>query len=240
MVDVLDAAAPEERVGVGRDVARGVHVRGAGAQVVVDDDAVVDVDPGGLGEAGAREHADADHRGVAGDLGAVLEADPYALAGVLAAVDRAVHDGDAAVGEGLGEAGGEGAREHLLLHVLEVEDEGDGDVVLHEGGGDLRADVAATDHDDVAVRADERAQALVVGGGAVVDDPRAGVDRERARLGAGGEQELAVRRRCCRRRGVRRARRGRSASRSCRRRGRRGRRRRGHRRASCPRGWRRP
>ena len=109
-----------------------------------------------------------------------------------AALDRAVHDGHAAVVEGLGEGGGEGAGEHLLLHVLEVEHEGDLDAVLHEGGGDLRADVAAADDRDVAALGRDGAQPLVVGGGAVVDDPRAGVDGEHAGLGAGGEQQLAV------------------------------------------------
>ena len=124
--------------------------------------------------------------------GAVAEADPYAVVVLLAALDRAVHDGHAAVGEGLGEGGGEGAGEHLLLHVLEVEHEGDLHVVLHEGGGDLRADVATADDRDVAALGRDGAQPLVVGGGAVVDDPRAGVDGEHAGLGAGGEQQLAV------------------------------------------------
>ena len=66
------------------------------------------------------------------------------------------------------------------------------DAVLHEGGGDLRADVAAADDRDVAALGRDGAQPLVVGGGAVVDDPRAGVDGEHAGLGAGGEQQLAV------------------------------------------------
>ena len=192
MVDVLDATAPEQRVGVGRDVARGVHVGDAGAQVVVDDDAVVDLEAGGLGQGRTREHAHADDGCVGRDVGAVVEPDPYAVAGVLAALDRAVHDRHTAVGEGLGQAGGERAREHLLLHVLLVEHEGDGDVVLHERGGDLRADVATADDGDVAALLGDRAQPLVVGGGAVVDDPRAGVEREHPRLGAGGQQELAV------------------------------------------------
>src|SRR6478735_8607069 len=60
VVDVLDAAAPEEGVGVRRDVARGVHVRVTGAQVLVHHHTVVDLEAGGLGEAGARENADAD------------------------------------------------------------------------------------------------------------------------------------------------------------------------------------
>ena len=103
-----------------------------------------------------------------------------------------MHDGDAAVDEALRQARGQGAREHLLLHVLEVEDQGDGDIVLHERGGDLGADVATTDDDHVAVGADDLAEALVVRGGAVVDDARSGVDPEDARLGAGGQQQLAV------------------------------------------------
>ena len=59
-----DALAVEGVVGVG-DVAGGEHAVRAGLQVLVDEDPVVDGDPGLLGELGARLHADADDHEVA-------------------------------------------------------------------------------------------------------------------------------------------------------------------------------
>ena len=47
----------------------------SGAELRVDDDAVVDGEAGGRGELGARHDADRDQHGIAGDLAAVVEAD---------------------------------------------------------------------------------------------------------------------------------------------------------------------
>ncbi len=71
---VLDPdPAAEHRVVVVGDVADRVDVGVAGAQRPVDEDAVVDVEPGRLGELGAGPDADAEHDRVGGELLAVLE-----------------------------------------------------------------------------------------------------------------------------------------------------------------------
>jgi hypothetical protein len=49
------------------DVAGGEHVRRAGAQALIHDDAVVDIDPGRLGECGRGRDADSDQHGVGVD-----------------------------------------------------------------------------------------------------------------------------------------------------------------------------
>ena len=65
-----EVAAVEGVVGVG-DVAGGEDARGAGLEVLVDEDAVVDPEPGRLDQAGARGDADADDDEVGLDRGAV-------------------------------------------------------------------------------------------------------------------------------------------------------------------------
>ena len=75
---VLDAHAPiaVERVGEARDVARREDARDGRLQAPVDEDAVVDLDPGSLGEPDAGRHADARDHDVALDRLAVRERDP--------------------------------------------------------------------------------------------------------------------------------------------------------------------
>src|SRR5699024_10308613 len=75
VVDVLDAGAAEDRVGVLDDVA-GRPDRGVGgAQVLVDDDALGDLQPCLSGQVEAGLGAEADHDDVAADGGAVIEGD---------------------------------------------------------------------------------------------------------------------------------------------------------------------
>ena len=93
---VLDAdpLAVEGVVGVG-DVAGGEDAGRAGLQVLVDEDAVVDGEPGLGGELGARLHADADDHEVALELASVAGADALdrrvALEGLDAGPEQHLH-----------------------------------------------------------------------------------------------------------------------------------------------------
>ena len=192
MVDVLDPAPAEPHVGVGGSVAGGVDVLGAGPHRGVDDDAVVDLEAGGLGEAGARDDADPDDGQVGLDLGAVLEPDRNAVLAGVTAVERAVDDLDAVVGQGVGDAAREPLGEEPLLHEVLGQHHRDLHVVLDQRRRHLGADVAAAHHDRVRVRPEQVAQLPVVGRGAVGQHPRAGRQAQRAGLGSGREQDLAV------------------------------------------------
>ena len=72
---VLDPPqAPRRGVGIPRDVADRVHVRERGAEALVDDDPVVDLRPGLLGELDVGDDADPDDREVALERPAVVRA----------------------------------------------------------------------------------------------------------------------------------------------------------------------
>ena len=68
--------AAEDRVVLVGDVTHGVDVGVAGAQARVHQDAVVDVEPGGLGELGAGPDTDTDHDRVGLEAGQVGAAQP--------------------------------------------------------------------------------------------------------------------------------------------------------------------
>ena len=68
-----DAAAVVERMGEGAAVAGGEDRRVGGGEAVVDGDAVVAGEPGGLGERGVGDGADADDDEIGGDAAAVGE-----------------------------------------------------------------------------------------------------------------------------------------------------------------------
>src|SRR5690606_2134541 len=73
---VLDAdALTGARVRPARDVAGGVDAGRAGLEKRVDEDAVVDLEAGGLRQRGPGPHADADHDQVRGQRLAIIEAD---------------------------------------------------------------------------------------------------------------------------------------------------------------------
>ncbi len=70
---MLDAAAPEQAVGVAGDVARGVHVVGRRPQLRVDVHAVVHRQPGVLRQVGGDLDTETAHDGIRADLVTVLE-----------------------------------------------------------------------------------------------------------------------------------------------------------------------
>ena len=162
---VLDAdpLAVEGVVGVG-DVAGGEHAGRAGLQVLVDEDAVVDGEPGLRGELGARLHADADDHEVALELASVAGADaldrrrrprrprrrsPCSISHAVVGVDVAVDGADLGA-------------EHALERDRERVDDGDLEAALAGRGGDLGADPAGADHDDRAAAVQPLAQRVGV------------------------------------------------------------------------------
>ena len=195
VVDVLDAGAAQDRVGVRRDVAGGVHVGGAGPQVLVDDDPAVLGALDRLGqEVTGRLDAQADDHHVGLELLAGLQVEAYAV-GVLAPAGdlRPSSDLDAGVGEEALEAGGELGGEHLPAQDLAGVQQRDPAALADQGGGELGADVAASHDRDVGSGVGQDPQPVVVGERAVVEDPvAAGEVGEGARSAAGGDQHAAV------------------------------------------------
>ena len=144
------ALAVEGVVGVG-DVAGGEDARRAGLQVLVDEDAVVDGEPGLGGQPGARLHADADDHEVALELASVAGADALdrrvALEGLDAGPEQHLH---AVVEVDVAVDGAHLGAEHALERDGEGVDDRDLEAALARRGGDLGADPAGPDHDDRA------------------------------------------------------------------------------------------
>jgi len=176
----------------------GIDVRIAGAAELVDDDAIVALEPGHLGQLRGRQDADADDHQVRGQLGAGgafqheavaagadrgdagLQAEPHAGALVGPQVEvrdrwrhRAGHD---AIGD---------------LHHRDLESRRDG----HRCH--LQADIAAADHHQAPARLEPGLDGAHVVDGAQVVDLRQVLTRNRdtAHVAAGGEDQLAVARR---------------------------------------------
>ena len=209
------------------DVADGQHVRVRRAQVGVDDDPVLDVQPGRLGEVDARSGPDPDDDQVGVDQRAVGQLDRTDVRPV-------------ARGDDLGDLGPRPQVDPVLpVQVrehrgeLRAEHAEQRQRVAHEdahlaagrtgGGGDLETDPpAADDHDALAGR-QQRAQAVAVVEGPQVDDTvEVGAGHvEPARLRAGREDEVVPARPGARSRRRRRVRPGRSTGPSSRAAGRR-------------------
>ena len=195
---VLDAdpLAVEGVLGVG-DVAGGEHARRAGLEALVDEDPVVDGEPGLGRELGARLHADADDHEVAVErrarrwcararppwspsnaVDAGAEQHPHAVVGVDVAVDRA-HLGP----------------QHPLERDRGRLDDGHVEAALPRGSGDLGADPARADHDDRAAAVQSFAQGIGILDAAQVVARRRGrapAIEQPPRLGPGGEQQPVV------------------------------------------------
>src|SRR5439155_21564703 len=148
---VLDAdVGVETGMEGGGRVTRGEDVGGAGAQVGVDDHAVVDRETGRDRELDAGRRPDADDGEVGRATGPVGEAD---LFDVVAAVQRrdagAEVKVDAVIGVQVPVDAADFGAEHPLEGNGAGVDHGDVAAELAGGGSDLGADPAGTDHDDV-------------------------------------------------------------------------------------------
>ena len=171
--------AAEQIVGEGADIARGEDVRVLGAELRVDDDAVVDGEAGRRGELGPRDDADRDQHGIAGDLAAVVEAD---AGDTVRAEDRdhLAAEPDIDAGRGVAGAhplldrGGHGAghqpRAGLDHRHLGAE--------AHRVRRDLEADEAAADDDEPLALAEPGAERLGIGRCRASPTRRAGRRRE--------------------------------------------------------------
>ena len=148
---VLDAqpAAVERVCDVG-DVAGGEDAGNARLQVLVDEDAVVDREPGRLGELDARGDADADDDEVAVDRAPVVQLDAldarFPGEGLQAGAGEQL---DAVVAVDLGVEAADLAAEDVLERDLGAFDDRDLASDLARGGGDLGADPAGSDDDQV-------------------------------------------------------------------------------------------
>jgi putative membrane protein len=199
---VLDADRPP--VVDGRDagdVAGRPDVRAARAQGAVHADAAAEVaaaqvDPGVDREADVRGRADGDEDGVGVDAPAVRGLDAAGLA-VLAddAGDLgAAAQVDAVVGVELREDQAHLGAEDAFERLRAVPEDGDVAAELPGGGGDLHADPSVADDRDLLGGADRGGEQVGLLDGAEqvhALEVRAG-EGERARAGAGGEEELLV------------------------------------------------
>src|SRR5436190_16286332 len=168
------------------DIAGGEDVLVPGyAPVLVDDDSVGGLEPGGFGELGMRDHAQSGDDRVRIERETGLRLDPVARCRcdqlLRAHVDTLL---PVVLRHELREAEREEAEADPRLR----EEHRDAAAVVDETGRDLRADEPAADHDDVRPLGSDLPQAAVVVEGAVPDDAFGAGNL--ARLRAGGEQEL--------------------------------------------------
>jgi len=168
--------------------------------VSIDDDSVVDTQPGLARHVEVGHRSQTGHRGIGGDLAAVVEDSCHAhlqtvLAGAAAshlADPVAGDETDSGVGELLVVLLGDVGGEHRVSQHLTRQHEGDPPAVPDQGRGELRTDVPATDHQEAVTVQRQTHQPAVVLGAAVVDH-RSGLSiGQRPRDEPGGQQQALV------------------------------------------------
>jgi len=194
---VLDPDVPvEQGVEGARDVAGGVDVGVGAAQELVDADAVVGLEAGGVGEVGVGHDPDPDDDRVRLDDGAVGEV--HAVGAPVAAHDlgdlHAALQVDAVAPVQAGEDRGHLAAQDSQQRQLIGLEDGDRCAGPPGGGRDLQADPAGPDHDHAGLGVeDDPDPVAVLDGAQVVHAVQIGAGgRESPRRGAGGQQELGV------------------------------------------------
>ncbi|MCZ7562127.1 MAG: hypothetical protein M5U30_20600 [Burkholderiaceae bacterium] len=190
VVFVLEAqAAIQDRAVEAGDVARGKDVRIAGAQVLVDHDAVVDGQPGRLREFDRRKDPDARHHRIGRHLGrAGRQHDACALP-AQAGHRLAGQDGHRSFPEVSVEEGRQAAGIDARADALVGKHHGDALAVHGQRRGDLRADEASADHREARAAIGEFAQPKVVIERAQVDRAFVGKGQAPGRP-AGSQQQL--------------------------------------------------
>ena len=182
-------------MGKGADVGRGEDIRVRGREGGGDHDAAVDRKAGGLGQAGARDRADADHHGVGFDAPAVVQGDREAIA---TRRDLAWSGAQQNLDSGGGvtrlqerrERGRHGPaqepRRQLDHHRPAAQRDG--------AGGDLEPDEAAADDRDPGARPQLSSQPDGVPQTAQIQHPlcNPGIERQPAGLAAGRQEQLPV------------------------------------------------
>src|SRR5439155_4444821 len=183
---VLDAdSLPVEGVVRRGDVAGGEHARHAGLKVLVDDDPVVDVEPGLRGEPRSGSDADADDDGVALDRAPVGGADAFDRRVSLEALDSgAKQHAYPVVAADVAVDGSDRAAQDPLERYGSRLDDRDVESPLPGGGGDFGADPARADDNHAAAAVQALAQDIGVLDAAQIQHAveRAARDRQMARL----------------------------------------------------------
>ena len=193
--DFEPLAAVAERVGAGGDVAGREDVGIARPQHLIDQDALVDRQPGGLGELGARRGADPDQHRIGLDRAAVLEPDCRPACRRRDPLDPAPEDDlDAGDGVAARETGGDRRRHAPAEQARQDLDHGRVSAERPRARRNLEPDEAAADDGEMGARHQPRPERLGIAQIAqhVHDAFQPRRHRQAARLAPGGQQTLGV------------------------------------------------
>ena len=163
--------------------------------MLVDEDPVIDRDPGARGEIGARLRADADDDEIAFELATVAGANPLHRCRSFERLDGCAEQHlHAVVGVDVAVDPADLVAEHALQRDTQRIEHGHLEAPLSRRSGDLGADPPGADDDDVAAAVQPLAQRVGVLDAAQIQDPVkfAAGDLETSRLSACGKQQPVV------------------------------------------------